>query len=99
MKLMAQDVTTDMAESAASQTEFYTLATNQEEESPHEVLNTSETKESYVPADEREHNSVSISKLMIVAQTFSSFLHPKSTIKSWRQPSPKKILSNDLYSS
>ena len=59
MKLMAQDVTTDMAESAASQTEFYTVALNQEEESPHEVLNTSETKESYASTDERDHNSVS----------------------------------------
>lgn len=59
MKLMAQEVTTDMAESAASQTEFYTVAINQEEESPHEVLNTSETKDSYIPADEREHNPVS----------------------------------------
>lgn len=58
MNLMAQEITTDMAESAASQTEFYTVAVNQEEESPHEMLNTSETKDSFV-ADDREHSPVS----------------------------------------
>ncbi|XP_065217838.1 uncharacterized protein LOC135843757 [Planococcus citri] len=57
IKLMAQDITTDLAESVASQTEFYTVAVNQDEESPHDVLNTSETKESYVPED-REHSPV-----------------------------------------
>ncbi|XKL66014.1 hypothetical protein PGB90_009434 [Kerria lacca] len=57
MNLMAQEITTDMAESAASQTEFYTVAVNQEEESPHEMLNTSETKDSFV-ADDREHSPV-----------------------------------------
>lgn len=56
---MAQEITTDMAESAASQTEFYTVAVNEEAESPHEVLNTSETKESFVP-DDREHSPVSL---------------------------------------
>lgn len=55
---MAQEITTDMAESAASQTEFYTVTVNQDEESPHEVLNTSETKDSFV-ADDREHSPVS----------------------------------------
>lgn len=61
IKLMAQEVTTDLAESVASQTEFYTVAVNQDEESPHDVLNTSETKESYVPED-REHSPVSTYK-------------------------------------
>lgn len=55
---MAQEVTTDVVEGAASQTEFYTVAVNQEEESLHETLNTSETKDSYV-ADDREHGPVS----------------------------------------
>lgn len=55
---MAQEITTDIAESAASQTEFYTVAVNQDEESSHEMLNTSETKESYIPED-REHSPVS----------------------------------------
>lgn len=59
---MAQEITTDMAESAASQTEFYTVTVNQDEESPHEVLNTSETKDSFV-ADDREHSPVSILQL------------------------------------
>lgn len=76
---MAQEITTEMAESAASQTEFYTVTVNQDEESLHETLNTSETKDSFV-SDDREHNPVSLRA--------KSFL---SRIRIARIPYRKKI--------
>ncbi len=67
---MAQEVTTDMAESAASQTEFYTVTVNQDEESPHEVLNTSETKDSY-SSDDREHSPVRVCQILKLFLSYS----------------------------